>query len=250
MSQAIIFLGPTLSHAQAHAEFAAEYLPPAAYGDLYRAALRKPAMIGLVDGLFERVPAVWHKEILWAVHEGIHVYGSASMGALRAAELAAFGMAGVGQIFEAYHTGAIEDDDEVAVVHADAEHDFRPLSVALVNIRATLARAEAEHVISGSLRTTLLVLAKQRFYPQRDYQTLIADARAAGVPMAELAQLQAWLPDHQVDQKRADARTMVQAMRIHAESGVRPKQVQFHFEHTNAWERVVREEARRMSREQ
>ncbi len=79
--------------------------------------------------------------------QGIHVFGSASMGALRAAELAAFGMEGVGAIFEAYRDGALEDDDEVAVVHGPAESGYRALSVALVNIRHTLAAAEAQSVI-------------------------------------------------------------------------------------------------------
>ena len=43
------------------------------------------------------------------------------MGALRAAELHAFGMRGVGRIFEAFRDGELEDDDEVAVVHGPAE---------------------------------------------------------------------------------------------------------------------------------
>ena len=47
----------------------------------------RPAIIGMVDGYFEVTPTVWHKEILWAMAQGIHVYGSASIGALRAAEL-------------------------------------------------------------------------------------------------------------------------------------------------------------------
>ena len=70
--------------------------------------------IGIIDGYFENIPSVWHKEILWAMSQGIHVFGSASMGALRAAELAPFGMEGVGAIFEAYRDGWLEDDDEVA----------------------------------------------------------------------------------------------------------------------------------------
>ena len=102
---------------------------------------RGPLAIGLIDGYFERVPAVWHKEILWALSQGIHVFGSASMGALRAAELAPFGMIGVGAIFEAYRDGILEDDDEVAVAHGPADTGYRAGSDAMVNIRATLARA-------------------------------------------------------------------------------------------------------------
>ena len=63
---------------------------------------------------------VWHKEILWALPEGVPVFGSASMGALRAAELRGFGMRGVGRIFEAFREGALEDDDEVALAHGPA----------------------------------------------------------------------------------------------------------------------------------
>ena len=62
-------------------------------------------MIGLIDGYFDGVPAVAHKEILWALDQGIRVLGAASMGALRAAELAPFGMEGVGAIWRDYADG-------------------------------------------------------------------------------------------------------------------------------------------------
>ncbi|OYW12122.1 MAG: hypothetical protein B7X34_02220, partial [Acidobacteriia bacterium 12-62-4] len=75
-------------------------------------------------GYFEQRLSVWHKEILWAMEAGIAVYGASSMGALRAAELAAYGMRGVGAIFEKFHSGEWLDDDEVAVSHATAEFDF------------------------------------------------------------------------------------------------------------------------------
>ena len=138
MSGVAVFLGPTLPRDEACAVLDAEYLPPAAHGDVLRAVRRGFRVIGLVDGVFERVPAVWHKEILFALSEGVHVYGAASMGALRAAELGAFGMHGVGAIHRAYAEGALEDDDEVAVAHGGAEDGFRPLSDAMVDIRATL----------------------------------------------------------------------------------------------------------------
>ena len=48
---------------------------------------------------------MWHKEILFALSEGIDVYGAASMGALRAAELDAFGMRGIGDVYSAYAEG-------------------------------------------------------------------------------------------------------------------------------------------------
>src|SRR3954469_15630639 len=130
-----IFTGPTLTAEAVRAELDAVCLPPVAQGDVYRIGLRKPRAIGIIDGYFERLPAVWHKEILWAMSQGIHVFGSASMGALRASELAPFGMEGVGKIFEAYRDGVLEDDDEVAVAHGSSETGYRVLSDATLNIR-------------------------------------------------------------------------------------------------------------------
>src|SRR4051794_26348046 len=93
----VAFIGPTISVDDARAELACEceFRPPVGQGDVTRAVADRPDVIAIVDGYFERVPAVWHKEILWAMAEGIHVFGSSSMGALRAAELADFGMVGV-----------------------------------------------------------------------------------------------------------------------------------------------------------
>ena len=73
---AYVFSGPTLSHHEIAAELDAICLPPASQGDIYRASLDGPWAIGLIDGYFERVPAVWHKEILWAMSRGIHVFGA------------------------------------------------------------------------------------------------------------------------------------------------------------------------------
>ena len=92
-------------------------------GELYVAAHAKPAAIGMVDGYFDGVPAVWHKEVLWALQAGIAVFGASSMGALRAAELHSFGMRGIGRIFEDYRDGRLTDDDEVALLHGPAEAD-------------------------------------------------------------------------------------------------------------------------------
>ena len=49
-----------------------------------RSIAHRPRAIGIIDGYFQQVPSVWHKEILWAMAQGVHVFGSASMGALRA----------------------------------------------------------------------------------------------------------------------------------------------------------------------
>jgi hypothetical protein len=96
-----VFVGPTVPIPDARAVLDAVYLPPVQQGDVYRAVVHhRPRAVGIIDGYFQQVPSVWHKEILWAMAQGVHVFGSASMGALRAAELAPFGMRGVGEILK------------------------------------------------------------------------------------------------------------------------------------------------------
>jgi hypothetical protein len=73
MKPVVVFLGPTLAHDEARSVLEADYRPPAGHGDVLRAALERPRAIALVDGVFERGPAVWHKELLFALSEGIHV---------------------------------------------------------------------------------------------------------------------------------------------------------------------------------
>ncbi|WP_257462210.1 TfuA-like protein [Archangium lipolyticum] len=230
-----VFVGPTLPEREGRRELEAVFLPPAAQGDVYRAALERPAAIGLIDGYFDGVPSVWHKEILWAMAEGIPVFGSASMGALRAAELASFGMEGVGAIFEAFQSGALTDDDEVAIAHAPAEDGFRPLSEALVNIRATLARAEREGVVDAPVRGALEQLAKELYYPERGWPALLGRAEDEGLPPEPLRRLREWLPRGGVDQKRADALAMLRRMREYLAARPGPKRVSYTLAQTDAW---------------
>jgi hypothetical protein len=245
---ACVFLGPTLSPADAAAVLPARYLPPASQGDVYRAVLElRPRAIGIVDGYFQWVPSVWHKEILWAMREGVHLFGAASMGALRAAELADFGMRGVGRIFEAYRRGTLgdsggepfEDDDEVAVVHGPAESGYIAVSEAMVNIRCTLASAQAAGVIGARAGVRLTAIAKALHFPERGYGLLLERARAEGLPAAELAALEAWLPAGRGNQKRADALALLESLRDFLAADPEPARPAFAFEHTTLWERAL-----------
>ena len=233
-----IFVGPTLRREEVAAALDAVCLPPAAKGDVYRAALQRPRAIGVIDGYFSGAPSIWHKEILWALSQGIHVFGSASMGALRAAELHSFGMRGVGRIFEAFVDGALEDDDEVAVVHGPEEVGYLSLSEPMVNIRATLAAAEGEGVLKPAARGALTDYAKSLFFPERNWTALLAQAISLGVSEGEAASLRDWLSNGALDQKRLDALEMLSAMRETLACGeaFRPN---FHFEWTHLWDEFV-----------
>lgn len=240
-----VFLGPTLPVADAARILDATFLPPVKLGDVYRVVSRfRPSAVGIVDGYFQWTPAVWHKEILWAIDQGVHVFGGASMGALRAAELAPFGMHGVGRIYEAYRDGRFkgldddpfEDDDEVAVVHGPPESGYLGASEAMVNIRCTLGRAAEEGVITKATRLALVAEAKAVFFPDRGYALLLAQGRARGLPEHELAALERWLPSGRVNQKRQDAEAMLEVMHDFLAADPPPAPVDLGFERSIYWQ--------------
>jgi len=235
-----VFVGPTIPATAVRGELDAICCPPAAGGDIYRAARDHPKAIGLIDGYFERMPSVWHKEVLWAMAEGVHVFGAASIGAIRAAELAPFGMEGVGAVFEAYRDGRLEDDDEVAVAHGDAEDNYQALSEPMVNIRATLATAQELAVVGGATRAVLEQVAKSLFYPERHYPTILERAAALGAAGTEIDALRTWLPDGRVDQMRTDAVAMLRCMRERLRAGLTRKEVCYRLEQTEYWDRIQR----------
>jgi len=238
---AYVFLGPSLPLEDARRELDVTYLPPVAQGDIIRLIRRKPTVIGIIDGYFEGVPAVWHKEILFAMARGAHVLGASSMGAMRAAELHLFGMEGVGAVFEGFRDGRLEDDDEVAVTHGPAELGYTPLSEAMVNIRRTLSDALGQDVISEPTRARLEELAKMFHYKDRTFANAIDLAREYGVARDELERFVGWLPTGRIDQKREDALALLRLLRQRLKAGIAPKAVRYHFEHTTLWERAVRE---------
>jgi hypothetical protein len=236
----VVFTGPTLSAAEGARLLDATYLPPAAQGDVHRAALGGPGVIAIIDGYFEQVPWVAHKEVLWAMAQGIHVLGAASMGALRAAELAAFGMEGVGEVYAGYARGEITDDDEVALAHGRAEIDYRALSEPMVNVRATLRRAAAERVLGDETSAALVGLAKEMFYADRCWPAILAAGRAGGLPGGELAALQRPLGALRVDVKRQDAVALLRLIGARLAGGLSRKEVRYPFQHTDAWESMSR----------
>lgn len=238
--RAVIFAGPSIPPSVRPNVPAVEWRPPIQQGDLYRAALERPAIIGVVDGYFELVPTVWHKEILWAMAQGIHVYGAASIGALRAAELADFGMRGVGRVYEQFRTGACIDDEEVAVLHGPAEVDYVLLTEAMVNVRATLDRAAPLGVINSWVAGALCESAKALFYKDRSYEQILRAVAAQWQAAEALDRFANWLPQGQVDQKRRDAEEMLREIAAHVAGGVAPMQVTYEFAHTFAWEEARR----------
>lgn len=205
----VVFLGPSLRRAEAQEIYPdAVLLPPAAVGDVLSAAMYyQPHAIALIDGAFMQNLATYHKELIDVMGRGIWVIGSSSMGALRAAECARYGMIGVGQVFEGFASGEVEDDDEVALSHLAAEFDYRPVTEAMVNIRASLAAAAASGLITEGEASALVECQKARWFMERRPLQSVADAvEELGFDANRAQLLRKFLTEQWVDVKAADAR--------------------------------------------
>ncbi|TMA30239.1 MAG: hypothetical protein E6J78_00165 [Deltaproteobacteria bacterium] len=203
----IVFLGPSLPKEEALALAPCVILPPARQGDIWRALEQRPETIALIDGVFEAQPSVWHHEILDALDAGVAVFGGSSMGALRAAELQERGMVGVGQIFRWYRDGTIVDDAEVALLHAGAEHGFRPLTVPQVNVRWAAREAAKARVLRSAEAQELVGRSARIFYQERTWPRVLASLS----PRARQRWERWQVPDLKADDARKTLRAAAQS---------------------------------------
>ena len=198
----VVFAGPSLPPKVRSDDAMFVWRPPAAAGDAFALDGLRPRAVVLIDGLFDERPSIRHKELLTLMAQGVTVIGGASMGALRAAELSAFGMIGVGAVYEAYARGYLVADDEVAVLHGPEELDWSPLTEPLVNVRATILHAVRDMVVDMPTARLALRTATHLFYKARTWPTILKGMRMAGGPTKSLRN---WLPTGRVDLKHQDA---------------------------------------------
>jgi hypothetical protein len=203
MTRPVIFLGPSLPLPEARALIDADFRPPAGQGDVMRALADAPVAIGLIDGIFKDAPTVRHRELLWALSRGVPVLGAASMGALRAAELAGHGMIGVGMIYRWYRRYPVLPDDAVAVTHTPRALGAQPLSDAMIDIRRSLRAAERAGAISPQQARSLMAHQAALPFPRRHLPGIAGP--------------------HRIAQKSCDARALLQMMARHAATGHWPR---------------------------
>src|SRR3954471_23233449 len=184
VNESCVFVGPTRVPKKAFPRI--DFFPPAALGSVYRAFEQGYRRIGIIDGFFGNTPSVWHKEIMFAIAKGAEVVGAASTGALRAAELAPYGMRGLGNIYRLYRRNSIADDDEVCVTHAIEELDFKPLSEPMISIRYTLRDLRHHGIIAGAEEKAIAADLKTAHFSERTLDQIRA-AIAAHMPAPRAA---------------------------------------------------------------
>lgn len=175
----VIFTGPSLFGFRTMIPPGIEVCGPAGRGDVLFALRQGARRIGLIDGFFGDRPSVWHKEILLAMSEGVAVFGAASMGALRAAECAAYGMIGCGEVFFEYLDGRRIADADVAVLHGPGELGYPPLTVALVDAEDAIHWMEAHHRLNRGEAELMRIASRDLNFRDRNWTAIRI---AAGLP--------------------------------------------------------------------
>jgi len=210
----IVFAGPSVDLPDIPDGLQAHLSGPASQGDIVEAVQQHgPCVIALIDGLFQGVPAVRHKEILWAISRGATVFGAASMGALRAAELWKYGMHGRGLIFRWLRRFPLLPDDAVAVLHAPPELGAGSLTEALVDLRQGIKRACRRGTVSSGTAQELLQRAQDLHYTERTV-TKIAEA----LPPQDRADVISNIRRSGWSQKRQDALALLRELRQRQQS--------------------------------
>ncbi|WP_395020551.1 TfuA-like protein [Dongia sp.] len=235
----IIFVGPSLHRDLAFLRRRQDdivWAGPARCGDIARAARSGVTAIALVDGLFDQSAAPWHKEVLYALSLGLPVAGGASMGALRAAECAAFGMTGIGTIYQRYASGEIVDDAEVAQLHAPEELNYLPLTEPLVNVEPTLSLLDRQGAVHAATVQSLAAAARQIHYSERTYAEMIR--RSADLDPEEAQTAGEWLQSNAVDQKRMDALEVLDWLRAQPDREPSPAHA-WDFQETTQWMQLL-----------
>lgn len=167
----IIFLGPSLSTEKAKKILDADYRKPAKKGDFLQLVFKETKYVGLIDGFFLQDYPPTPIEIYNLLRKkGTKVYGSSSLGALRAVELSKYGMIGVGKIFNLFRKGILDADDEVAVTFTGYSN-YK--SEALIDIRYNLFLAQKMGIIDIETKKVILRISKQTYFPYRTYSDIL-----------------------------------------------------------------------------
>ncbi len=175
MFKPVIFLGPTLSIEKAKEILDADYRPPAKKGDLLQLIPSNVKIVGIIDGYFVQDYPPTPIEVYNLLRKkDVKVFGSSSLGALRAVELKKFGMIGIGKIFDLFLKGVIDSDDEVAVTFTGYS-GYK--SDALIDIRYNLFLAQKNKIIDKKTKKNILVVAKKTYFPYRTYNDIIDESK-------------------------------------------------------------------------
>ena len=184
-----MFAGPTLARARKFGIACLdgiEVRPPIRRGELESLvrASASPRTAIIVDGVFHLGQlAVSHAEIRTAIERGWQVWGTSSMGAIRAAEMLSLGMRGFGAVFERFRDDPDFRDDEVTLLH-EPEEPYREISEPLVHMRVAIAELVARGELAADASVKILDELGAMWFGARTLPVLRERLLASGVAAA------------------------------------------------------------------
>jgi hypothetical protein len=204
MFKPVIFIGPTLSIDKAKEILDADYRPPAKKGDLLKLIPTAVKFVGLIDGYFlQDYPPTPIEVYNLLRKKDVLVFGSSSLGALRAVELKRFGMMGIGKIFNLFLKGVIDSDDEVAVTFTGYK-EYQ--SDALIDIRYNLFLAQKKQIIDKNTKRNILRIAKKTYFPYRTYDDILEKSKKVfSLQKKQIEDFGEYITKHKVSLKEKDA---------------------------------------------
>lgn len=204
MFKPVIFIGPTLSIDKAKEILDADYRPPAKKGDLLKLIPTAVKFVGLIDGYFlQDYPPTPIEVYNLLRKKDVLVFGSSSLGALRAVELKRFGMMGIGKIFNLFLKGVIDSDDEVAVTFT-GYREYQ--SDALIDIRYNLFLAQKKQIIDKNTKRNILRIAKKTYFPYRTYDDILEKSKKVfSLQKKQIEDFGEYVSKHKVSLKEKDA---------------------------------------------
>jgi TfuA protein len=219
---ALVFAGGSVTRAEAPPDANLSWTGPAEQGDLLAAVLDGFETILVIDGYFyDRFPCTTF-EVMLALEQGVRVFGSSSIGALRAVELDRCGMRGIGHVYDDLKRQAIKPYHVVAQTYDDRD---RPLTTPLVNVLRFLEWAEEGGVIDAAERSACVDVAEGIHFTALTFEAYFRCLLGGRDPQAAAGlKLRTWFEERGAaafDVKKQDALLLLNRFRgLEAAAGV------------------------------
>lgn len=220
-----VFAGPSLAGSTVLELDGVCHHAPIAHGDLYRLRPGAGDVVLIVDGIYQHTAPVRHKEILDLHAAGVPIYGTASLGALRAVEHLDTGMTGLGTVFGWYRDGRLISDADVALTHGDADVEFRAFTHALVSILSVADRLAADGRLEQAEASEVVELARSVHFSMRGKSALLAAARERDLAEPMRLVVDELRADRLGDIKRIDAEEAVRGLLAGEVSAAPPRKI-------------------------
>ncbi|MCX4240534.1 TfuA-like protein [Paraliomyxa miuraensis] len=166
----------------------AETRRPIQRGDIAQAIRDGVHVVGIIDGEFQQARAVSPSELMDALRSGMRVYGSSSIGALRAVELERYGMIGVGAVFALAKETFGFRDDFVATTFDEERGEERGNGLPFVAFALNARRLVARGALSDSAAANLCQHYARLHFTRRNEAALERLLRASAPSSQELVE--------------------------------------------------------------